>query len=68
VAEGFSEAEIAGDPELARLVDKKLELEGRVEALRLQKDSMPEEMYLTELESLLIELATVTLSVEERRQ
>ena len=55
-------------PELARLVDKKIELEGRVEALRLQKESMPEEMYLTELESLLLELATVTLSVEERRQ
>ena len=68
LAEGFSEAEIAGDPELARLVDKKLELEGRVEALRLQKDSMPEDLYLTELESLLIELATVTVSVEERRQ
>lgn len=68
LAEGFSEAEIAGDPELARLVDNKLELEGRVAALRLQKDSMPEEMYLTELESLLLELATVTLSVEERRQ
>ena len=68
LAEGFSEAEIAGDPELARLVDKKLELEGRVEALRLQKESMPEEMYLTELESLLLELAMVTLSVEERRQ
>ena len=68
LAEGFSEAEIAADPELARLVDKKLELEGRVEALRLQKESMPEEMYLTELESLLLELAMVTLSVEERRQ
>jgi len=68
LAEGFSEGEIAGDPELARLVDKKLELEGRVEALRLQKDSMPEEMYLTELESLLLELATVTRSVDERRQ
>lgn len=68
LADGFSEAEIASDPELARLVDKKLELEGRVEALRLQKDSMPEAMYLTELERLLLELATVTLSVEERRQ
>jgi hypothetical protein len=68
LADGFSEAQIAGDPELGRLVDKKLELEGRVEALRLQKDSMSEEMYLTELESLLLELAKVTLSVEERRQ
>ena len=68
LAESFSEADVAGDPELARLVEKKLELEGRVEALRLQKDSMPEEMYLAELENLLIELATVTQSIEERRQ
>lgn len=68
LAEGFSEEDVTGDPELARLVDKKLELEGRVEALRLQKDSMPEELYLAELESLLIDLAKVTLSVEERRQ
>jgi len=67
LAEGFSEADVVGDPELRRLVEKKLELEGRVEALRLQKDSMPEEMYLAELENLLIELATVALSVEERR-
>ena len=68
LAEGFSEADVAGDPELARLVEKKLELEGRVQALRLQKDSMPEALYLAELENLLIELATVTQSVDERRQ
>ena len=68
LAEGFSEADVAGDPELARLLEKKLELEGRVEALRLQKDSMPENLYMTELESLLIELAQVTLGIEERRQ
>lgn len=68
MAEGFSEAEVAGDPELGRLVENKLELEGRVGALRLQKDSMPEELYLAELESLLLELAQVVQSIEERRQ
>ncbi len=68
LAEGFSEADVAADPELARLVENKLELEGRVEALRLQKDSMPEELYLAELENLLIELATVVAAIEERRQ
>lgn len=66
-AEGISAAEVEADPELASLVEKKLELEGRVEALRLQKDSMPEDLYLTELESLLVELAEVTQRIEERR-
>ena len=68
LAEGFTEADVTGDPELARLVEKKHELEGRVEALRLQKDSMPENLYMSELESLLLELAQVVQSIEERRQ
>lgn len=66
-AQGFTEADVAGDPELAGLVEKKLELEGRVEALRLQKNSMPEDMYMSELETLLLELATVTAAIEEKR-
>jgi hypothetical protein len=68
VAEGFSASEVESDPELARLVEHKLALEGRVEALRLQKDSMPEELYLTELETVLLELAQVSESIEERRR
>lgn len=67
VAEGFTEADVSDDPELAGMVERKLALEGRVEALRLQKDSMPEELYLSELETLLLELATVTAQIEERR-
>jgi hypothetical protein len=64
--EGLSAEDLASDPELARLVESREELEGRVEALKLQKDSMPEETYLQELEKLLLELATVTLQIEER--
>lgn len=67
-AEGFSGEDVASDPELAALVEKRQELEGRVEALRLQKDSMPEELYMQELEALLVELAQVTERIEERRQ
>jgi hypothetical protein len=37
-----------------------------VEALKLQKDSIPEETYLQELEALLLELASVTQRIEER--
>lgn len=66
-AEGLTAADIESDPELASLVEQKLELEGRVEALRLQKDSMPEDLYMSELETLLLELAEVTVQIEERR-
>jgi hypothetical protein len=67
VAEGLSPLDLASDPELARLVESRQELEGRVEALKLQKDSMPEETYLQELERLLLELASVTQQIEERK-
>jgi Peptidase C13 family len=65
-ADGLSPADLASDPELARLVESRQELEGRVEALKLQKDSMPEETYLQELERLLLELASVTQQITER--
>lgn len=67
VAEGFTEADVAGDPELARMVEQRLALEGRVEALKLQKSSMPEEMYQEELERLLLELAMVSAQIEAKR-
>ncbi len=66
VADGLSPADLASDPELARLVESRQELEGRVEALKLQKDSMPEETYLQELERLLLELASVAQRIQER--
>jgi hypothetical protein len=57
---------LQADPELARLAEKKRELEGRVAALRLQKDTMPEELYLGELEKLLLELAELSASIDAR--
>ena len=66
VAEGLSPSDLASDPDLARLVESRQELEGRVSALKLQKDSMPEETYLQELERILLELASVTERIEER--
>ncbi len=65
-ADGFSAQDLASDPELAGLVESRQELEGRVSALKLQKDSMPEETYLQELERLLLELASITQRIEER--
>jgi hypothetical protein len=65
-AGGIPAADLASDPELAALVERRQELEGRVEALKLQKDSMPEAAYLEELERLLLELASVTQRIEER--
>ncbi len=65
-ADGLSPQTSPSDPELARLVESRQDLEGRVEALKLQKDSMPEETYLQELERLLLELASVNQRIEER--
>ncbi len=65
-AAGPGATKIGSDPELARLVESQRELESRVEALRLQKGSMPEELYLQELEALLLELAKVTQAIDER--
>jgi hypothetical protein len=63
---GPTAADLASDPELAKLVESRAGLEGRVEALKLQKESMPEETYLQELERLLLDLADVTRKIEER--
>jgi hypothetical protein len=66
VAGDVSPEKIASDPELAKLVASRQELEGRVLALKLQKESMPEDTYLQELERLLLELASVAQKIEER--
>lgn len=63
---GVSPEEISKDPELARLVSEKRELEAKVEALKLQRESMPEELYLQELERLLLELAALSQDIDER--
>jgi hypothetical protein len=63
---GVSAEEIARDPELARLVSERRELEAKVEALKLRRESMPEELYLEELERLLLELAALTQGIDER--
>ena len=60
----LAQAQLFGGDETAR---KQIAEQGRrLEALRLQKDSMPEETYLQELERLLLELASVAQRIEER--
>lgn len=64
-SETLSADQLESNPELAGLVVKQRELEGRVETLRQQKDSMPEAIYLEELEKLLVELAETTARIDE---
>jgi len=45
------------DPAVLVMYEQKKSLEQRIEALKQQKDGMTEELYLQELESLLLELA-----------
>ena len=54
--EGSAVAGGNDDPVLASLYAQKRSLEERIEALKQQKDGMEEELYLQELESLLLEL------------
>jgi hypothetical protein len=56
-------APLPADPKLRALVVERRELERRVEALRLLKDSMPAAKYASELERLVTELALKTREV-----
>lgn len=54
---GSETTRIAGSPELDRLLARKDELEDRIAQLRAQRSSHDEELYLRELEALLLDLA-----------
>jgi hypothetical protein len=56
-------APLPSDPKLRALVVERRELERRVEALRLLKDSMPPAKYTSELERLVTELALKTREI-----
>jgi len=53
------------DPELQRLLDRKAELEERIEALKLRRDSMDPDAYQEEMEDLLVELARTDRAIRE---
>jgi hypothetical protein len=53
------------DPELAALYEEVRALEDRVEVLKQQKDAMASELYLDELEKLLVELAKKNRAIAE---
>lgn len=58
-------AEAPDDPELARLRERRAELESRLEELRSRREEMEEEAYLERLEALLVEIAEVDRSIRE---
>jgi len=66
-ATGLAGEAMGSSSELEALIAEKRELESRVVTLRDQKSSMPEDLYLQELETVLLELAEVTERIEERR-
>ena len=59
-------ARAADDPELAALLEKKRELEDAVVELRAKKDDMDPAAYETQLEQLLVELATTSRAIRQR--
>lgn len=57
-----------GDPELARLAERKKSLEQGVHALRQRKAGLSREDYENQLEELLIELALANREIRQRRE
>ena len=56
------------DPELAALYEEVRAIEDRIETLKQQKDGMSSELYLKELEMLLLELAKKRRALQELEQ
>lgn len=59
-------AELAADPELGALYDKRQELEERIAALSALKETMDAERYEAELEELLVELTLTTRAIRAK--
>jgi hypothetical protein len=53
------------DPEIAELTRQVRVLQDRVEGLKRQKDTMPADLYMEELEKLLVELAQTNREIKE---
>jgi hypothetical protein len=60
------EAELARDPELAPLLEKREQLEMKVDQLKLRKDAMPEDEYFDSLQDLLLDLAKLQQEIDEK--
>ena len=61
---GAGPTRIASSPELDDLQAKKSELEDRIAQLRAQRASRDEELYLKELETLLLDLARTNEAID----
>jgi hypothetical protein len=61
---GSGTTQVASSPELDRLQARKSELEGRIAQLRAQRESHDEELYLKELETLLLDLARTNEEIQ----
>lgn len=59
-----SAARAAGDPATAALVARREALEREIEELRLRKESLPQELYLDALQTLLLQLADVQEQID----
>ena len=65
-AAGTPSIDGTSDPELRALLARRAELQAAVDALRLLKDEMQEDLYFDELEKLLVEIAELDAAVRAR--
>ncbi len=66
--DSLPQQQAGGDSELAKLFAERMRLEGQIEQLKSQKEKMKVEEYETELERLLIDLATLNQRVRARKR
>jgi hypothetical protein len=59
-------ARATDDPELKALLERKADVEGRIEGLLALRDQIDQDRYENELEELLVELALTNREVEAR--
>lgn len=59
-------AEIRSDPALRPIITQRDSVEQRIEQLKLRKEAMDEDAYFDELETLLLELATLDAAIDEQ--
>jgi hypothetical protein len=61
-------AALAQDPRLAPIFKRREELRMAIDALKLRRDSMDEDAYFDELQTILLQLATMDVQIEAAQE
>lgn len=66
--DSIPQQQAGGDPELAKMLDEKMRIEGEIEQLKARKEKLKVEEYEVSLERLLIELASLNQRIRAKQR